>query len=291
MRRDSRTALLHFLRLLPHAHLFSRAVRPVVLALDLLDQLLHLNDLPVPLVGGHLGLLDEQLRVRLAVRTTETIPEGGELAVVVVEVQVVHGVASGAVDDGRVGDVLAVVDHDGPDLDESEEGDVGELLQGEDEGEEVVGDGLGEAVERVESVGGEGRGHDPLVVRLVQALVEELAVQGAVDPVDAEVGEGQEDGKLDPVPGAAEEGEERVGELGVGGGVIDEAETADFGDEEGNGEDGHDGDCFEGLLDFETHLVLEVFGMLEGGLVKDENVAEGCERGVDESTEEPGGKS
>jgi len=235
-------SLLHFLRLLPHAHLFSRAVRPVVLALDLLNQLLHLNDLPVPLVGSHLGLLDEELSVGLAVRTTETVPQGGELAVVVVEVQVVHGVAGGAVDDGRVGDVLAVVDHDGPDLDEGEEGDVGELLQGEDEGEEVVGDGLGEAVERVEGVGGEGCGHDPLVVRLVQALVEELAVQGAVDPVDAEVGEGQEDGELDPVPGAAEEGEKRVGELGVGGGVVDEAEAADFGDEEGNGEDGHDGD-------------------------------------------------
>ena len=198
-------SLLHFLRLLPHAHLFSRAVRPVVLALDLLNQLLHLNDLPVPLVGSHLGLLDEELSVGLAVRTTETVPQGGELAVVVVEVQVVHGVAGGAVDDGRVGDVLAVVDHDGPDLDEGEEGDVGELLQREDEGEQVVGDGLGKAVERVEGVAGEGRGHDPLVVRLVQALVEELAVQGAVDPVDAEVGEGQEDGELDPVPGVAEE--------------------------------------------------------------------------------------
>jgi hypothetical protein len=42
------------------------------------------------------------------------------------------------------------------------------------------------------------------------------------------------------------------------------------------------------LLDFETHLVLEVFGMLEGGLVEDEDVAEGCECGVDESAEEPG---
>jgi hypothetical protein len=283
-------ALLHFLRLLPHTHLFSRAVRPVVLALDLLDQLLHLDDLSVPLVGRHLGLLDEELRVGLAVRTTKTVPQGGELAVVVVEVQVVHGVASGAVDDGRVGDVLAVVDHDGPDLDEGEEGDVGKLLQREDEGEEVVRDGLGEAVEWVESVGGEGRGHDPLVVRLVQALVEELAVQGAVNPVDAEVGEGQEDGELNPVPGASEEGEERVGELGVGGGVVDEAEATDFGDEEGDGEDGHDGDGFEGLLDFETHLVLEVFGMLEGGLVKDENVAEGCECGVDESAKEPGGE-
>jgi hypothetical protein len=278
--RRSRTALLHFLRLLPHAHLLSRAIRPVVLALDLLDELLHLNDLPVPLVGRHLSLLDEKLSVRLAVRAAETVPQGGELAVVVVEVQVVHGVARGAVDDGRVGDVLSIMDHNRPDLNEGEECDVGELLQGEDEGEEVVRDGLGEAIERVESVRGEGRGHDPLVVRLVQALVEEFAVQGAVNPVDAEVGEGQEDRELDPVPGAAEEGEERVRELRVGGGVVDEAEAADFCDEEGDGEDGHDWDGFEGLLDFEAHLVLEVFGVLEGGLVEDEDVAERCKCGI-----------
>ena len=75
--------------------------------------------------------------------------------------------ASGAVDDGRVGNVLAVVDHDSPDLDESEQRDVGELLQRENEGEEVVWEGLREAVKRVEGVRGERRGHDPLVVRLV----------------------------------------------------------------------------------------------------------------------------
>jgi hypothetical protein len=247
--------------------------------------------LSVPLVGGHLGLLDEQLRVGLAVGATKTVPEGGELAIVVVEVQVVHGVASRAVDDGRVGDVFTVVNHDGPDLDESEEGDVCELLQREDEGEQVVWDGLGEAVERVESVAGEGCGHDPLVVRLVQALVEELAVQGAVDPVDAEVGEGQEDRELNPVPGVAENAQERVGEVGVSGRVVNEAHAANFGDEEGDGEEGHDGDGFEGLLDFETHLVLEVFGVLEGGLVEDKDVAEGCERAVDESAEEPGKRS
>jgi hypothetical protein len=281
------STLLHFLRLFPNTHFRGRTVRPLVLALDLFDQLLHLDDLSVPLVGRHLSFLDEQLGVRLAVGAAEAVPQRRELAVVVVEVQVVHGVAGGAVDDGRVGDVLAVVDHDGPDLDEGEEGDVRELLQREDEGEEVVGDRLREAIERVEGVGGEGCGHDPLVVRLVQALVEELAVQGAVDPVDAEVGEGQEDGELEPVPGVAEEAQDRVGDFGIGGGVVDEAEAADFGDEEGNGEDGHDWDGFEGLLDLQTHLVLEVFRVLEGGLVEDKDVAERCEGGVDESTEEP----
>lgn len=285
------STLLHFLGLLPDANFLSRTVGPVVLALDFLDELLHLDDLPVPLVGSHLGLLDEQLRVGLAVRSTEAVPESGELAVVVVEVQVVHGVASGAVDDGRVGHVFTIVDHDGPDLDEGEERDVGELLQREDEGEEVVGDGLGEAIERVEGVRGERCGHDPLVVRLVQALVEELAVKSAVDPVDTEVGESQEDGELEPVPGVAEDAEDRVGDFGVGGGVVDEAEAAHFGNEEGHCEQGHDGNGLEGLLDLKAHLVLEVFGVFESSLVEDEDVAEGGKSAVNEGAKEPGKES
>jgi hypothetical protein len=79
-----------------------------------------------------------------------------------------------------------------------------------------------------------------------------------------------------------------VGDFGVGGGIVDEAEATDFSDEEGDCEDGHDGDCLEGLLDFQAHLVLEIFGVLECGLVEDKDVAEGCEGGVDESAEEPG---
>jgi len=81
-------------------------------------------------------------------------------------------VAGGTIDDGRVGNVLAVVDEDGPDVDEHEEQDVGDFVEGEEEGEEVVRGGLGEAVEWVEGVGGEGGRHDPLVVRLVERLVD-----------------------------------------------------------------------------------------------------------------------
>lgn len=78
-----------------------------------------------------------------------------------------------AVDDWRVGHVFAVVDQDGPDVDEDEEEYVGELLQREDEGKEMIWDRLGEAVKRVERVRGKGRWHDPLVVRLVQTFVYE----------------------------------------------------------------------------------------------------------------------
>ena len=54
-------------------------------------------------------------------------------------------------------------------------------------------------------MGGVGCGHDPFVVGFVQAFVEARVVQAAVDPVDAEVGEHEEDGELEVCPGVAEE--------------------------------------------------------------------------------------
>ena len=114
-------------------------VASIIGAFDFLDNVLHLLDLALPLGSAHLGLAAEELVVGLAVAATETVPEGGELSVVVVEVQVVHGVAGGAVDDGAVGDVFTVVDHDGPHVDEHEESNVGEFLQREEEREDVVG--------------------------------------------------------------------------------------------------------------------------------------------------------
>ena len=77
-----------------------------------------------------------------------------------------------AIDNRGVSDVLAVVDEDGPDLDEEEEGQVCEFLQREDEGEDVVGDALGPAVDGVEGDGGVRGRHDPFVVGFVQGLVD-----------------------------------------------------------------------------------------------------------------------
>ena len=187
--------------------------------------------------------------------------------------------AGGAVDDGRIGDVLAVVDQHGPDVDPDEQGDVGELLQREDEGEDVVGDALGVAVQRVEGVRGEGRRHDPAVVRLVQVLVDARVVQAAVDEVDAAVGEAEEERELQHVVPPARSLGRRVVHLGV---------AQDFAEEEGYGEDGHDGGRDEGLLDLLRDLVFEVFGVLEGGVVEDEQVGEGGAEKVDDGAEEPG---
>lgn len=107
--------------------------------------------------------------------------------------------ASGAIDNWRVRHVLSVVDHDSPDLDESEESNVGKLLKWEHEWEKVVRHALAVSVERVESVRGVWCRHDPLVVRLVESLVDKRVVQATMDPVDAEVGKHQEQRELNIV--------------------------------------------------------------------------------------------
>lgn len=190
----------------------------------------------------------------------------------------VHRVASSAVDDGALSNVLAIVDHDSPDVDKGEEGDIGELLEREQERKDVVGQRLGKSIKRVEGVAGVRRGHDPLVVGLVEVLVDLGVVQPAVDPVDAEVGEDNEEGELDDVVPDSR---------AFCGGVVHLAVSTDLGDEEGRGEDAHDGHGAHGLGDLHGDLVLEIFGVGEGGLVEDEDVGEGCACEVDDETEDP----
>lgn len=179
----------------------------------------------------------------------------------------VHGVAGSTVDNGAVGGILAVVNEDGPDVDEHKESNVGKLLQREEEGEDVVWQGLRVSIKWVECVRRERGRHNPLVVRLVKCLVNHWVVQSTVDPVDEEIGESDEEGELqDGVPAT------HVPCRGFRKLVVDERETADFGDEPWRGEQGNDGHCAHSLVDFHAHLVLEVFGVVHGRLVEDEDV-------------------
>ena len=190
-------------------------IRPVILALDFGDHLLCLPGLLLPLAVARLLGPPEELHIRPAVAAAQAVPERSVLALVVVEAEVVHGVAGGAVDEGAVGHVLAVVDQDGPEVHEDEQGDVRQLLQREQEGERVLRDGLREAVEPVEGVRGVGGRHDPPVVRLVQRLVDEPVVQAAVDPVDEEVSKEQGKGNLHDVVPELRPGLGQVIELAV----------------------------------------------------------------------------
>lgn len=73
---------------------------------------------------------------------------------------------------------------------------------------------------------GKGSGHDPFVVGFVQAFVDGGMVEGAVDPVDAEIGKEDEERELEVVV---------PGEGGGGGRVVEQGVAADFGQEEGSG--------------------------------------------------------
>lgn len=103
-------------------------------------------------------------------------------------------------------------------------------------------------------------------------------MQAAMDPVDEEVGEGDKEWELEDVVQP---------ERGIGRGVVQLGVPSNFAKEAGDGEDGHDGKRDGGLLDLEGDLVLEVFGMGEGGMVEDEEVGEGSADEVDEEAEEP----
>jgi len=79
--------------------------------------------------------------------------------------------ARGTIQECAVCDILSVVDEYGPNLYEDEESQVGILLKREDKREKVVWKALHESINWVESNRCVGRWHNPLVVSLVQVLV------------------------------------------------------------------------------------------------------------------------
>lgn len=122
-----------------------------------------------------MGSLPHQSR-RVPVGASQAVPQREVLAVIVLEEEVVVRVVSRAVDGTRqsAGDaVVAVVDRDGPDVDENVEGQVEHLVEGEEEGVDVVREALHEAVDRVKGVAGKGTGDLPEVVRFVKQLLGE----------------------------------------------------------------------------------------------------------------------
>jgi hypothetical protein len=125
-----------------------RSIGPVIFTLNLHDGLVDGLGLGIPLVLRHLNVLLEHPVLGHSVGAAQAVKGREELAVVDLESRVVQRVAGGAVDDGVVGEVLAVVDHDGPEVDKDEEEDVGHLLQREDKGEDVVGGWTGQSRRR-----------------------------------------------------------------------------------------------------------------------------------------------
>lgn len=173
------------------------------------------------------------------------------------------GVASSAVDSWVAGNKLAVVDHNGPDVDEHEEANICDLLEWEDEWEDVVWNRLRKAIEWVEGVRCEWRWHNPFVVWLVESLVDQRVVQTAVDQVDEAVGEKQEERELHNVVPSSWTLFGLVVELGV---------AAHFGDEADGGKERHNWHGSVGLGHFQPNLVLEELWVSKGGVVENEIV-------------------
>lgn len=100
---------LHRLSTLPRLHI--SGINPIIptLSLNFLHNFLHLLNLLLPLLLAQLRLLMEKLHIRLPITSSQPIPKRRELAVVIVEVQMMHRMACCTVDKGRVGNVFAVV--------------------------------------------------------------------------------------------------------------------------------------------------------------------------------------
>ena len=73
-------------------------VVPIVVTFDLPLQFLHLLCLPFPFGLTHLRLSAEQLIVWLPITSTQSVPYCRKLSIIIIEVQMVHGVTCGAVD-------------------------------------------------------------------------------------------------------------------------------------------------------------------------------------------------
>lgn len=94
------------------------------------------------------------------------------------------------------GRIEGFTNEDSPEVDEGEEGNIGELLERKDEWKDVVWYTLSEAIHGVEGVAGVRCRHNPLVMWFVQRLVNLGMMQTPMDPVDEQIGEGNEQWKL-----------------------------------------------------------------------------------------------
>jgi hypothetical protein len=186
--------------------------------------------------------------------------------------------ACGTIDDWMGYDKLAVVDHDGPHIDENEKYDVRPFLQREQEWEDVIWNRLGKSIKRVERVACERCWHNPLVVWLVEVLVDQRMMKTTMDQVDKKVGKKQEGRKLqDVVPHS----------WSILSCIVQLTITPYFSDETERRKGGHDGHGAICLFHFHFDLVFEELRMLEGMVIENEVVGEACDEEVEEDAEKP----
>ena len=86
-----------------------RSVISIIVTFNNLLNLFHLPALPFPFRFAHLTLALEQFVIRFAVRSSHAVPQSGELTIVVIEIEMVHGMTSSTIDEWGVGNVLAII--------------------------------------------------------------------------------------------------------------------------------------------------------------------------------------
>ncbi len=123
-----------------------------------------------------------------------------------------------------------LTNEDSPEVDEGEKGNICELLEREDERKEVVWYTLRETIHGVEGVAGVRCRHDPLVMRFVQGPVNFGMMQPPVDPVYAQIGEGNEQWKLKKIVKS---------KWSIGRSIVEVSIATNFKQEQGRGEDCH----------------------------------------------------
>lgn len=124
----------------------------------------------------------------------------------------------------------------------------------------------------------EGTGHDPLVMWLVEGLVDQRVVQATMNPVDEEIGEGDKQRELENAIVREWLFVEGVVQLGV---------SPNLGDQERSGQERHDGHRSHGLRNLHGNLVFEKLWVLDRRLVPDEDVGEGRGNKVNDNAENP----
>ena len=116
------------------------------------------------------------------------------------------------------------------------------------------------------------------MVRLVQGLVHKRMMQASVNPVDAEVGEEDEERKLDHVV---------PGEGGLGWQVVQFRITTHFGKHAHGSQKRHQWHGPVRLADLQPDLVLEILGVVFGRLVENEVIGQSSAQEVQNQSKEP----
>ena len=121
---------------------------------------------------------------------------------------------------------LPVVDKDRPHIDKDEQPHIRDFLQREDEGEHMIRNRLREPIERVKRMRRERRGHDPLMMRFMQRLINRRVMQSPMNEINKKIREEEERRELREIVPRPRP---------LGGGVVELGVAAALGDEAGGG--------------------------------------------------------